>query len=295
MLLPLSRLTRKSSKIKPQRLFVNKGLGLLQVSNKFAALEGEDIGEGQNKQLAVVDEVQEVVNKAFGGNVGTTTKSCQDIPAQSIETNNKAKFPKINEKVQWSGGRLWANQIEEDLEKGEIPKGAQGEIDSTNEEVEDKDQSVNEKGLKSNTSANKINEEYKANNEEGEVNEQENTNPIQTSTVNPRASTINPKGDKRDAIDLGGTGDDADQLKEANNEIVEGTNAQIHNTQQSKDAVDVPTKTINTMPFANIQLKQKKMIGEQASRSLVPKLMQLAIAAIDDPGILAGKSFSFTS
>lgn len=37
------------------------------------------------------------------------------------------------------------------------------------------------------------------------------------------------------------------------------------------------------------------MIGEQTSRSLVPKPMQLATADIDDPGIIAGKTFSVTS
>lgn len=75
----------------------------------------------------------------------------------------------INEKVQWSGGRLWADQIEEDFEEGEIPNSAQGEEESTCEEQEDADQSVNGKALISNTNATKNNEKNLENKGEGEA------------------------------------------------------------------------------------------------------------------------------
>lgn len=60
----------------------NVGDKQVQRSNKFEALEGVDTGEVQNKQLAVIDKVQEViqVDKIFvtkGGN--QTPKSARKL------------------------------------------------------------------------------------------------------------------------------------------------------------------------------------------------------------------------
>lgn len=42
------------------------------------------------------------MNRAFGGNLVATNKSCQEIPSQIMDTNNTAELPNVNDKVQQS-------------------------------------------------------------------------------------------------------------------------------------------------------------------------------------------------
>lgn len=40
-------------------------------------------------------------------------------------------FPKVNERVLWSGGILWSNQRVEDSDADEVPKGVPDDEEST--------------------------------------------------------------------------------------------------------------------------------------------------------------------
>lgn len=80
------------------------------------------------------------VQRAFNVNAGGITVGvntfCQDFPSQDtlvekelannpeIQTNDTI-FLKVTDRVQWSGGRLWSNQREEDSDADEVPLGAQ--------------------------------------------------------------------------------------------------------------------------------------------------------------------------
>lgn len=96
------------------------------------------------------------VQRTFNGNVVATNTSCQDIPSQDTRvegqlvknTKNEltvdAKFEKFrsNERIKWSGGRLWADQTEEDSEEGEIQDEMQSDEETGGDEIEEKKQSV---------------------------------------------------------------------------------------------------------------------------------------------------------
>lgn len=73
------------------------------------------------------------MQRTFTANAAATNTSCQEIPSQDTRREGElakksvkvqasdigSEMFKDNDRVQWSGGRLWANQIEEDTEEGE--------------------------------------------------------------------------------------------------------------------------------------------------------------------------------
>ncbi|OIT21069.1 hypothetical protein A4A49_35718, partial [Nicotiana attenuata] len=54
------------------------------------------------------------------------------------------KFPTVQERVQWRGGRLWSDQREEDSEADEVPEGAKVDEEQVVEEQEEGEQSIND-------------------------------------------------------------------------------------------------------------------------------------------------------
>lgn len=73
------------------------------------------------------------VNRTFVGNV-TTNQSCQEIPSQSVDVTAVDGMSKGDERLQFSGGKLWCYQVEDDSEERELLDGVMGEEVSTDKE-----------------------------------------------------------------------------------------------------------------------------------------------------------------
>lgn len=98
--------------------------------------------------------VERTFNTKTGeGSVGINI-SYQDIPSQDTMVDKElakspalpdgTKFPTLQERVQWRGGRLWSDQREEDSEADEVPEGAKVDEEPVVEEQEEEEQSVND-------------------------------------------------------------------------------------------------------------------------------------------------------
>ncbi|OIT19230.1 hypothetical protein A4A49_57753, partial [Nicotiana attenuata] len=83
------------------------------------------------------------VNRAFNSNVVATNQSCQDVPSQATEIDATLKNINDIDGIQADGRKIWSQQVEEDSEEGELPEGACGEVESSDEEIEQEEQSVN--------------------------------------------------------------------------------------------------------------------------------------------------------
>ncbi|OIT29161.1 hypothetical protein A4A49_65754, partial [Nicotiana attenuata] len=124
-----------------------------------------------NGKLENKESTAQWVQRAFQGNevdklVGINT-SCQDIPSQDTlverDLSNKPEIQtkenlnqKLNEKIQWSGGKLWSEQREIDSDEDEVPIGAQHDEEPMYEDKEEEEQSINDKSINTTTSKDDI-------------------------------------------------------------------------------------------------------------------------------------------
>lgn len=62
---------------------------------------------------------------------------------ESAGGKTKNDFLEVNEIAQWSGGRLWSNQIEEDSDEGEVSEGVPADEEPIEDDQKGEEQSVN--------------------------------------------------------------------------------------------------------------------------------------------------------
>ncbi|OIT27687.1 hypothetical protein A4A49_22501 [Nicotiana attenuata] len=108
-------------------------------------------GNVNDKEKAAVEGAQKEstatwVSRTFNENLVATNQSCQDIPSQATEIDAALKLTNVNGNLQLDGRKIWSQQVEEDPEEGELPEGAIGEEESSDEENDQEEQSVNNKG-----------------------------------------------------------------------------------------------------------------------------------------------------
>ncbi|OIT07880.1 hypothetical protein A4A49_07314 [Nicotiana attenuata] len=153
-------------------------------------------------------------------------KHKEDIPFQD-ETN----FPKVNEMVQWVGGRLWSDQREEDSDAEEVPVGAPVDEEPMYAEQEEEEQSVN--GDRIVTINNNTDGNTNKADAEGKDKETNNDNLEATGTDGNYAD--NAEGIGTNAGDPGGTKVDKNQNTDARNNqqkiAVAGNEVQAKQTQ----------------------------------------------------------------
>ncbi|OIS95842.1 hypothetical protein A4A49_21981 [Nicotiana attenuata] len=77
------------------------------------------------------------VNGAFGGNNVTMYQSCQEVPSQSLDTNDIAEQELLKAKINFVGGRLWCDQMEDDSDEGNFSEGLEDDVNETMNEYED--------------------------------------------------------------------------------------------------------------------------------------------------------------
>ncbi|OIT27993.1 hypothetical protein A4A49_21526 [Nicotiana attenuata] len=94
----------------------------IQTTNKFAALEIQDDDVEENNQM--------------------------EVPSQSVEFDAADGVTKEDTRLQLNGAKIWSYQTEEASDEGELPTGAMGEEESSNEEKDEAEQSVNGKNNK---------------------------------------------------------------------------------------------------------------------------------------------------
>ncbi|XP_070032135.1 uncharacterized protein [Nicotiana tomentosiformis] len=234
-------------------------------------------GKGKETNRAKESTAQ-WVQRTFKDNAVGINTSCQDIPSQdtlvdrelakttdnqSSGAKTRSDFPKVNERVQWSGGRLWSDQIEEDSDEGEVPDGVPADDEPIDDDQEGEEQSVNGDPIVTgkNTS------EENPNNVNMESNEQEAGKDRQVATRSDGIGTENSEGRGTDAVDPEGTREIAVQ-----NVIVDDNQKEIANTgnEQLLNA-QPPVQPKNTVPLESTQLKLQKKGEEQA---MVPKLQK---------------------
>ncbi|XP_019231592.1 PREDICTED: uncharacterized protein LOC109212408 [Nicotiana attenuata] len=81
-------------------------------------------------------------------------QSCQEIPLQSIEPEAAAEQEFLIQKVDWTGGRLWCNQTEEDPDEGDLSEGYEEQhntVENTTKQI-----TVSVEGGSSNAEAQKL-------------------------------------------------------------------------------------------------------------------------------------------
>ncbi|OIT22822.1 hypothetical protein A4A49_34219 [Nicotiana attenuata] len=143
----------------------------IHTTNKFAALQIEDEANERN-QLAIVEEVdvqntptQKVLNpdaavftpKSTGvasskrGNVQPNGKKNLSKPAADGDTSIIPEQENLKDRVNFTGGRLWDQQNEEELDEGEFLEGHEDV-----EEVHDKDPDAEEQSVNGKSSRFKI-------------------------------------------------------------------------------------------------------------------------------------------
>ncbi|OIT29667.1 hypothetical protein A4A49_60295, partial [Nicotiana attenuata] len=107
--------------------------------------KASDAGKGDKittEQGGIKESIAQWVGRTFADNVATN-QSCQEIPSQSVDFTAIDGITEGDEREQLNGKKLWLQQIEEDTEEGELPDGASGEEESTDEENDQEEQSVN--------------------------------------------------------------------------------------------------------------------------------------------------------
>ncbi|OIT26694.1 hypothetical protein A4A49_55970, partial [Nicotiana attenuata] len=126
-------------------VFTPKSTGIGSTASK------EDTEKHKNKNDEMVEDNQRDstvawVNRAFNANTVATNQSCQEIPSQATEIDATLRNINATKEVQAEGRKIWSQQVEEDSDEGELPEGACGEVESSDEEVEHEEQSVNNNG-----------------------------------------------------------------------------------------------------------------------------------------------------
>ncbi|OIT19121.1 hypothetical protein A4A49_64161, partial [Nicotiana attenuata] len=123
-------------------VFTPKSTGIGSTTSK------EDTEKHKSKNNEMVEDNQRDstvawVNRAFNANTVATNQSCQEVPSQATEIDATLRNINVTEDIQAEGRRIWSQQVEEDSDEGELPEGACGEVESSDEEVEQEEQSVN--------------------------------------------------------------------------------------------------------------------------------------------------------
>ncbi|OIT01709.1 hypothetical protein A4A49_33716 [Nicotiana attenuata] len=192
------------------------------------------------------------------------------------------------EKVKWTRGRFWEDQIEEDSEVGDIPDGMQNEIDS-DVDIEEEEQSVyGEANInKEEELINKVQEDPKTADENkegrGDADNANNETGIPIAeTGDPSTTAINPKDINVNMGDPGGTGKPTVIPEVINMNTRES--ARSGNKQKVRDQVNV--EMINYVPLDNSQIRRQQP-REKAIFSTV-QARELDTDVIQDKG--AGQS-----
>ncbi|OIT26542.1 hypothetical protein A4A49_58912, partial [Nicotiana attenuata] len=113
-----------------------------KVDNQANLNEGRKGDKEMVEQCVPKEATAHWVSRTFGGNVATN-QSCQEIPSQSWEFTAIDRIPEGDEREQLNGKKLWHQQTEVDSEEGELPDGATGEEESSDEQNDKEEQSVN--------------------------------------------------------------------------------------------------------------------------------------------------------
>ncbi|OIT33459.1 hypothetical protein A4A49_57793, partial [Nicotiana attenuata] len=66
-----------------------------------------------------------------------------EVPSQATEIDANMRKGIATDDLQAEGRKIWNQQVEEDSDEGELPVGACGEVESSDEEVEHEENSVN--------------------------------------------------------------------------------------------------------------------------------------------------------
>ncbi|OIS99395.1 hypothetical protein A4A49_21940 [Nicotiana attenuata] len=156
--------------------------------------------------------VERIFNAKTGeGLVGINT-SYQDIPSQDSMVDKElakslafqpdgTKFPTVQERVQWRGGRLWSDQREEDSEADEVPEGVKVDEEPVVEEQKGEEQSINDHPISITDKSNATN----LDNENEVAIDQEIANDTQEANSNDGPSHGESAGRGVEAVDPGGT------------------------------------------------------------------------------------------
>ncbi|OIS98068.1 hypothetical protein A4A49_06560 [Nicotiana attenuata] len=90
------------------------------------------IGEKSNGQGK--ESTAQWVSRTFAVNNVIMNQSCQEIPSQATDPEELAEHELLKQKVNWTGGRLWSNQTEEDPDEGDLSEGYKEEAVPVGEE-----------------------------------------------------------------------------------------------------------------------------------------------------------------
>ncbi|OIT28332.1 hypothetical protein A4A49_59556, partial [Nicotiana attenuata] len=93
-------------------------------------------------------------------NVVATNQSCQEIPSQATEIDAALQLANNERRLNTDGRSVWSQQIEEDPEENELPEGACGEEESSDEEKDQEENSVNNKGMGKQQNEKEMSEEH---------------------------------------------------------------------------------------------------------------------------------------
>ncbi|OIT04318.1 hypothetical protein A4A49_65124, partial [Nicotiana attenuata] len=159
---PKSTATGKYDVVKQQQQQAGHTVGKLNPTapefNINSAGVGSTNGGTETKLHRYNESTAEWVQRAFLGTTGENivgiNTSYQEIPSQDTlvdmelgnnpEIQTKEKFlSKVNERVQWSGGKLWSDQREIDPEENDVPAGAQHDEEPVHEDKEEEEKNVN--------------------------------------------------------------------------------------------------------------------------------------------------------
>ncbi|OIS96189.1 hypothetical protein A4A49_03780, partial [Nicotiana attenuata] len=246
---------------------------------------GRRNGEPINKE-----STSQWVHQAFAGNFVATNISYQEVPSHDTKVEKilaKEKKTVVDaeveaseevftsmERIKWTGGRLWGDQIEEDPDEGVIPDRMQAERDS-DVDVEEDEKSVNGED-KLNKHEELVSKEQVIpkptdGNKEitGEApNSIDEIGIIATDAGNLNIATVNPKDINVNECDPGGKGNDL-VPKEINKEM--GGSAICGNKQEIKEQANM--ERISTVPLGNSQVRQqqhgeKSIIYEEQAKEI---------------------------
>lgn len=141
------------------------------------------------------------------------------------ETDATNEIFVAKERIKWTGGRVWSNQIEEDPKEGIIPDGMQADRDS-NVNFEEEEKSVNgeDNASKEEELINNIKEKIQPTDKNKEKTREATKLNVQqgnrvAETGNQTTSTVNPKDANVNTGDLGGTGEKITGPQEINKDV----------------------------------------------------------------------------
>ncbi|XP_019240885.1 PREDICTED: uncharacterized protein LOC109220870 [Nicotiana attenuata] len=241
---------------KPPWCIVDQIEEILRLKGEFNFRISHTFREGNQVKESTAAWVQ----RAFKINEVAINTSVQEVPSQDTmveadlaKNNQKEKIVdtdfevfKSNEKIKWSGSKLWANQTEEDAEEGLIPDAMQSEEEDGGDTKEDEDPSVNDKqkGTESTVPKAVINEEGVAkqqHNNKKSQNTKEATGEADLQQLNKEKTVATNEVDISN-IDPGGTIPDPIGVSSANADPISvakpNKGQAVQQSQQSPNVVD---------------------------------------------------------